>query len=98
MERQTALRMQLRIQVYALVALLRRPEADPRRVWTIADAVLDSHDASQADHAALRGEVCHLMHAIASRRDVNAAAVADRLKAFTDAISPNPKPAVALAG
>jgi hypothetical protein len=98
MERETALRMQLRIQVYALVAVLRRPETDPRRAWTIADAVLDSHDASGVDHAALRGEVCHLMHAIAARRDVNAPAVADRLKALADAISPNHRLAAVLVG
>ena len=91
MDRPTALRYQLRIQVQALAAALVRPGADPRGVWRLADTVLDTHDDLGAELHELRGEVAWLMRQIAARRDVDAAVCADSLRAHAAAI-PVPSP------
>jgi hypothetical protein len=80
MHRQTALRFQLKIQVFTLTDALRSEPVEPRRLWQIADAVLDTHDCAAAGHAELRAEVVHLMRQIAARRPLDASACAARLK------------------
>ncbi len=80
MNRRTVLRRRLRADVHALAALLRRPDADPREVWRLADAVLDAHDAAGDELHSLRAEVVWLMRQVAARRPVDADACAARLR------------------
>lgn len=75
----TAYRYQLRIQLRALAAALHRPGADPREIWRLADAALDTHDASGSEMHELRSEVVWLMCQIAARREVDAARCAATL-------------------
>ncbi len=79
MNRQTALRQQLRSHVHALAGVLRLPHGDPREVWRLADAVLDAHDATGDDLLELRAEVVWVMHQVAARRTFNADEAAARL-------------------
>jgi hypothetical protein len=84
MDRQNALRLQLRMQLYTLAGALRRGEADGRRLWALADGALDTHDEAGLDHATLRNEVVGLMRDVAACRSFDAPALADRLKALAD--------------
>jgi hypothetical protein len=91
MDRETALRLQLTIQLHALAGALRRGETDPRRLWSLADLALDSHDQAGMEHPALRGEVVALMRAIAARRGIDAGSVAGRLELLADGIPQPPR-------
>jgi hypothetical protein len=91
MDRQNALRLQLRMQLYTLAGALRRGETDPRRLWSLADGALDTHDDACLDHPSLRNEVVGLMRDIAARRTFDAPAVADRLKTLADGVAHLPR-------
>lgn len=81
MNRRAAPHHRLRADIHALAAALRRPDADPREVWRLADAALDAHDESGSERLELRAEVVWVMNQIAARRPFDADACADRLHA-----------------
>ena len=91
MDRHGALGFQLVFQVHSLARLLRRPNADPRRLWTLCDEVLDTVDAVEVGDPALRAEVRHLMGQVARREAVDGAAVAARVVALAHAAVPRPR-------
>jgi len=88
---ETANDLQRTLAVHALVRLLRRPEADPRSVWSTADAVLDAVDAAPPASPALRAEVAALMRAVAAREPVDAPAIARRVLALAEAADGTPR-------
>jgi hypothetical protein len=79
------------LAVHALVRVLRRPEADPRAVWSTADGVLDALAAAPVAQPALRAEVDALMRAIAARAPVHAPATARRILALAEAAGGTPR-------
>lgn len=83
MNRLATLHHRLRADVHALAAALRRPDADPREVWRLADAALDAHDESGSECLELRAEVVWVMTQVAALRPFDADACADRLAAGT---------------
>ena len=91
MDRQNALHLQLRMQLYTLAGVLRRGEGDARRLWSLADGALDTHDDAGVEHQTLRNELVGLMREIAARRPFDAAGVADRLKALADDVAHLPR-------
>jgi hypothetical protein len=74
-----------------MAGVLRRGEADGRRLWSLADGALDTYDDAGLDHQTLRNEVVGLMRDVAARRSFNTAATAGRLKALADGIAHLPR-------
>lgn len=83
-------RTDLRTRVHALATALRRPDADPRQVWRLADAALDAHDEGGVDLLELRAEVVWVMRQVAARRPFDTDACADRLRAATTDLPAGP--------